>query len=160
MIEVVNISYKHMLPEFESVAEEWAQACSVQREVTYGGSGFKGNSCKILLNKVDISRQKCPLSFLKFVRVFEDFKSVVNSCLVSLFSLIVVGNKLDPNYKEKIATFKRNYLDLKVSVTPKVHAVFCHVEDFCELKNIGLGIYSEQAMKTVHHDFSSFCYSR
>lgn len=147
MIGVVNTLYTHMLREFENVAEEWAQTCNVQREVTYGSSGFKGNSCKILLDKVDILRQKCSSSCLKFVKVFADFKSVVNSCF---------GKELHSDYKSKIEAFKRSYIDLDVSVTPKVHAVFFHVEDFCDLKNIGLGFYSEQAMEAVHFDFNSF----
>ena len=38
-------------------------------------------------------------------------------------------------------------------VTPKVHAVFFHVEDFCASVNDGLGPWSEQSSESVHHDF-------
>lgn len=146
MIGIVNTLYNHMQREFENVALEWAKACHVQRQITYGSSGFNGNSCKILLEKVDVLRQKCSLSWLKFVKVFEDFKSVVTACF---------GNDLHSNYKEKIATFRRSYIDLNVSITPKVHAVLFHIEDFCELNQTGLGFYSEQAMEAVHFDFNS-----
>lgn len=38
-------------------------------------------------------------------------------------------------------------------MTPKVHAVYHHVIDFCENQQMGLGSYSEQASESVHSDF-------
>lgn len=47
--------------------------------------------------------------------------------------------------------------------TRKVHAVFHHIEDFCDDKQLGLGFCSEQAMESVHFDFnnlwSKYCVS-
>ena len=48
---------------------------------------------------------------------------------------------------------KKSYLHLEISITPKVHAVFHHIKDFCSKTAKGLGVYSEQAMETVHFDF-------
>ena len=38
-------------------------------------------------------------------------------------------------------------------MTPKVHAVFYHVSEFCEKKQMGLGFFSEQEMECVHFEF-------
>ena len=46
------------------------------------------------------------------------------------------------------------YMKLSVSVTPKVHAVFYHIEEFCSLTKMGLGPWSEQASESVHQEFT------
>lgn len=104
------------------------------------------NSCKSLLEKIDILRANCLIGCLKFVRVLQEFHLVVKACFT---------NKLDPMYLTHIANFKRSYLDLGISVTPKVHAVYHHIKDFCSKNQHGLGFYSEQTIESVHHDFST-----
>lgn len=115
MLGVVNTVFTHMLKECENESLSWAKACHVQREIRRGCSGFKGNACKTLLDKVDLLRQFENLAIPKYVKVFDDFKKVVSACF---------GNNLDQNYKACIQAFKKSYMDLGVSVTPKVHAVF------------------------------------
>ena len=56
--------------------------------------------------------------------------------------------------KEKTEVFRVKYLNLKISVTPKVHAVFFHVAEFCDIVGTGLGPWSEQTAESLHHDFS------
>lgn len=124
----------------------WANACHVEREMTHGSSAFKGNSCKKLLNNVDILRSQRNIGILKYVRVFDDFKMVVTSCF---------GNNLNSDYKICINAFRESYLLLGITVTPKVHAVFFHVAEFCEIKNMGLGYFSKQAIESVHYDFQN-----
>lgn len=146
MLGVVNTLYANMLKDgFGKDATDWAKSCNVEREVTHGGTGFKGNSCKILLNKIDILRSGCSLGCLKYVKVFENFRDVVNACF---------GKTLDEKFKMKIAAFKESFLALDIRVTPKVHAVFFHVSEFCEPKLKGLGFFSEQATEAVHFDFN------
>ena len=53
----------------------------------------------------------------------------------------------------KIKKFPRAYLDLGINLTPKVHTVMHHAQDFCTLTGRGLGPWSEQASKSIHHDF-------
>jgi hypothetical protein len=146
MLGVVNTLFTHMMVDFEKEALTWAKSCNVQREVTHGGTGFKGNACKTLLEKVDILRRDCSLGCLKFARVFQDFRAVVKSCF---------GQDLDPNFGFYIDSFKQSYLSLNISVTPKVHAVFFHIAEFCNKTQQGLGFFSEQAMESVHFDFNS-----
>lgn len=124
----------------------WAKSCNVKREITHGGTAFNGNSCKILLNKIDVLRATCPIGCLKFVRTLTDFDRVVKACF---------GIELDPNYKLYINNFKKSYLDLGVSVTPKVHSVFYYIEEFCSKHGTALGFYSEQAMESVHYEFNT-----
>ena len=145
MLGVVNTLFSHLISGFEQEALKWAELCNVQREITHGSPAFKGNSCKILLNKVDLLRTNCSLGCLKFVEAFQSLNKIVKAC----FSV-----NLDPDFTKYIAEFKESYLALNVSVTPKVHAVFFHVEDFCMKMKIGLGLYSEQPMESVHFDFS------
>lgn len=80
-----------------------------------------------------------------FVTAFSSFRDVVSSCY---------GHDLQPDYKLKIAKFKKDYLRVKISVTPKVHAVFYHVEEFCEMTDMGLGPWSEQTSESLHHEFT------
>ena len=89
--------FGNMLKHFEKVSEFSAKKCNVSREILYGSAGFAGNSCKILLNKVDILRQICSsmgnFSCMKYVKCFDDFKNVVDSC----FSI-----DLKPEYRNNI----------------------------------------------------------
>lgn len=147
MLGVVNTLYKHLLTEFEQDALRWAQSCHVTREIRYGNSSFNGNSCKQLLEKVDLLRSRSQnLGCLGYVCAFENFRAVVHACF---------GCNLDPDFIEKIVAFKDSYLQLNLRITPKVHAVFFHVPEFCEEMQKGLGFYSEQAMESVHADFKS-----
>lgn len=146
MLGVVNTLYNHMLKEFQHDAEEWAKSCNVSKDFVHGASAFAGNACKTLLNRIDILRAKCNIHCLKYVKCFSDFSNVVNSCFSTF---------LDEKFEVYVSQFKTSYLDLGISTTPKVHAVFFHVPYFCRKMDCGLGYYSEQAMESVHHDFKN-----
>lgn len=83
---------------------------------------------------------------LKFVDAFKKFNEVVKACFTA---------DLSPKFVEFIDEFKEAYLALNISVTPKVHAVFFHVKEFCTAHKKGLGFCSEQAMEAVHYDFTA-----
>ena len=87
----------------------------------------------------------CPIECLKYVRAFRAFYSVVLSCF---------GNDINPNFKRNVKSFRDAYADLSITVTPKIHAVFHHVIEFCDMRESGLGPYSEQCTESVHHDFN------
>lgn len=134
-----------MFEDFEKDAANWIKKCNVQREIRQGGAAFTGNSCKILLSKVDLLRANCELGCLRYVESLECLRRVVHECF---------GVILRPNYKSAIADFRRSYLALLKAVTPKMHAIFFHVEEFCGSTGNALGFYSEQAVESVHHDFN------
>lgn len=148
MMGVVNALFNNMVKKFENLSEIWAKKCDVSREVLYGNVGFAGNASKKLLNKADVLRELCTstnnFECMKYVKCFEAFKHVVDSCFTT---------ELKEGYVKKIQIFKKSYLDLEINVTPKVHAVFFHVEDFCKQNDKGLGFHSEQAVESSHADF-------
>lgn len=151
MLGVVNKIFDEMLKKCEKIASKWAKLCHVEREITHGSPAFKGNSCKILLSKVDLLRSISTIDSLKFVDAFQNFNKVVESCFSA---------NLDPNYLKYIAEFRKSYLDLEISITPKVHAVFFHVGEFCSRVKRGLAFFSEQSLESVHSDFAAFWENR
>ena len=135
-------SMKSVWPE----AESWPQKFHVSKESWHGGT-FTGNATRTLLKNVDSLRAMCPLHCLPFVEVLTSLSTIVTSC----FSW-----DLADNYKLEIERFKHSYLHLEgVPVTPKVHALFYHVSEFCDKRQRGLAAFSEQASESVHHDFQT-----
>lgn len=147
LLGAVNTIFDKMLASHQNIALEWAKKCNVSRKCNQGRhSMFVGNDCKKLLNSIDILDSFKCLEICSYVEVFRKLKSVVEAC----FSI-----KLDPKYKESIENFKKSYLALEISVTPKIHIIFEHVVEFCEYYGQGLGYFSEQAMEAVHCDFKA-----
>lgn len=145
MLGVVNHLYKAIEHEWSGV-QQWAETCHVERQAYHGGS-FDGNSCRKLLKNVDQLQSMCPLQVVKFVKALRDFDQVVSACF---------GSELNVNCFEKhLKDFKESYLALEIPVTPKVHCVFYHVEEFCRRNDSSLGRSSEQSMEAVHSDFKS-----
>lgn len=137
-----NTMYTAMLSVWPG-SVQWLEKCHVRREQQQGGC-FTGNSSSKLLKNVDILDCICPLECKPFVRAFRSFRNVVCGCY---------GELLNPRFKELIASFRQDYLDLGINVTPKVHMVFFHVQDFCAMKRKGLGPWSEQTSEAIHLDF-------
>ena len=144
VLGVVNTVMDDLLKNCEVHAIKYAKSCDAEREITHGGAGFKGGSCKKLLKGVNYLRSFNCFTCTKYVDVLQKFNDVVDDC----FSM-----ELKSSYTFSIKEFKKSYLGANLPVTPKVHAVFYHVEDFCKEKKKGLGFYCEQAVEPVHHDF-------
>jgi hypothetical protein len=62
MLGVVNTLFIHIMTNFEKEALTRAKSCNVQREVTHGDTGFKGNASKTL---VDVLRRNLSLRFIQ-----------------------------------------------------------------------------------------------
>ena len=67
--------------------------------------------------------------------------------------LACFGQKLDPDFKEKIAKFKSAFEKLEMGIFPKMHIVFDHIGDFCD-DHGPLGPYAEQSFESVHYAFA------
>ena len=110
------------------------------------GGVFNGNACRKLIKKADVLQVLAPIEAQPFTEAFRALDKVVESCF---------GSDLDSSYLEHIATFERKYMDLVelqyVNVTPKVHAIFHHIPEFCQ-QHGALGRHSEQASESVHAD--------
>ena len=143
LIGPVNKLYTALDDEWQE-CELWLKECNVKK-VEYHGGQFAGNESRKLLNNVDkLQALHPPSSVTKFITAFRSFNAVVEACY---------GKTLHPDFQRRIAVFAMDYLKLGISVTPKVHAVFFHVAEFCLLTGQGLGPWREQAGESVHHDF-------
>ena len=143
----VNKMYDEML-EIWPQGEEWSNRLYIKREEYHGGH-FNGNDSRKLLKNISVLKEIAPPTnkkVLDYIAAFEAFNDVVASCYTK---------KLLPNYTVKIEAFRIAYKKLKISITPKVHAVFHHIREFCELVKMGLGPFSEQAAESLHHDFDT-----
>ena len=135
-----------MLDGLESVwteSEKWLKSCNVKKTEYHGGQ-LTGNDSRRLLKNVSKINQ--PTGIIKrYADAFIAFNDVVDSCY---------GDELKENYKTKIRLFAKAYQHLRINITPKVHAVIFHIEEFCSLTHRGLAPWSEQAGEAMHHDFS------
>ena len=145
MLGTVNHLYNNMEKLWPG-ATAWLDACHVKKQDYHDGA-FIGNDCRKLLKKVSVLREmeSRPKNTDKYVEAFESFNKVVGECF---------GNHLAPEYEESIQEFASKFKNLKISVTPKIHAVIHHVKEFCDIKGKGLGQYSEQTSESIHHDFN------
>ena len=62
--------------------------------------------------------------------------------------------RLAPRLKRKDRNFQNKLLDLNISVTPKVHAAFFHIEDVLTDNQVSLGFFSEQSFDSVLSDYN------
>ena len=96
------------------------------------------------MKKLNSLEERCLHDFVPFVSAFWSFNDVVEACF---------GAKLADDYIMKIHKFRRDYSKLGFSITPKIHTVFFHIEDFCEYSGMALGAFSEQTAESLHHEF-------
>ena len=149
LLGVVNHMYKAMTEVWPNVVK-WPSALHIQQEPYHGGQ-FAGNACHKLLSNLDllqrIAETESAFQVFGIIDALRKFKSVVTACF---------GMVLEDDFSEKIDRFRDSYLAImNISVTPKVHAVFFHVKQFIEIKRAPLGVFSEQATESMHHNFSS-----
>ena len=140
----VNTLYVQLL-KISPDCERWSKHLHLKREDYHGGL-FNGNDCRKLLKNVSILEEIAPPKSVEFVTTFKAFNKVVEACY---------GRYLSPNFKEMIEHFRKCFIKLNIAITPKVHAVFYHIAEFCEKKNMGLAPWSEQTAESLHHDFKT-----
>ena len=149
LLGIVKHVYEKMFKEWCDVAL-WLKSINVYpKKYQYGA--FIGKDCIKILKSVDKLQQVAPLHILKYVHALRCLHRVVDSCF---------GMTLDPEYEAHIAQFAEIYLDLGISVTPKVHILIKHVPEFCKKHGRSLGWYTEQASESVHYDFLRNCWEK
>ena len=89
--------------------EQWSQKLHIKRG-TYHVGVFNGNDCRKLIKNVSVLEDIAP-EFHGFVDTFKSFDNVVKSCY---------GKEPASNYKRTIYEFKKSYMKLGISATPKV----------------------------------------
>lgn len=144
MLGIVNRIFDSLNQQWgEGKAYEWGMNNGIIR-VAYRGGNMEGNQCRKLLLKLNLLEKVLPKSLHSYLKALKDFDRVRLSCF---------GQTLQAGYEQSIDDFHKSYLDLKIPVTPKVHALIVHVKQFCKKNNVSLGPYSEQSSESVHADF-------
>ena len=110
----------------------------------YHGGDYNGPNCMKILSKIHELTELMPENLKKFGRALDAF----NEVRISVF-----GQTLDQDFAKKIKNFEKAYEKLEIPVTPKIHAIFTHVLEWCTIHEESLGPYSEQAGETLHSDF-------
>ena len=98
--------------------DKYLKKVAIERKSYQGAHSLEGNQSRDFLNKVDILQQALEqeseaavLNGFPFIHTFRAFSKVVSSCF---------GVSLQEDFQAQIFEFKRLYLALGVSVTPKV----------------------------------------
>ena len=127
--------------------QQWIGELGLTR-CTYHGGQFDGNACRKLLSGEDVHQSVAEaasaFSVMPVVVALRTLHSVVEACF---------GPALSEDVAEKVAAYRQAYMQLKIPITAKNHAIFSHITDFCRSRGQGLGPYSEQASESVHADF-------
>ena len=122
------------------------QTCGLAPKNGHGGH-FKGNDCHKLLKNIDILRRMTEKACAyKVFGPIETFQRSCSSCF---------GKTLKESFKIEILKFKTSFQFLPISVTPKVHTIFYHFEEFLLKHQSSLRIFSEQATERLHSKFNA-----
>ena len=108
-----------------------------------------------MLRNVDTLQQIAEINNIyviqKYVHILRCLHDIVKSCF---------GMDLDPQYNYYIKKIENVYKDLGILITPKVHILIKHVPAHINKHNRSLGWYSEQALESMHYDFSRNCWEK
>ena len=126
------------------------------RKSYQGAHSLEGNQSRSFLKKIPILEDHLKTQStqvvkngLPYLAAFRAFDKVVSGCF---------GLDLDPEYTNYITNFEEAYSALGISITPKVHIITQHIEEFLTKENsnrekkVGLGHFSEQSFESGHHD--------
>ena len=153
LLGVVNKLFSELKTIDTRVANTWSSTNLHLRPAEWS-SQFAGNDCKKLLHNTSKLRSiVCNLpqnqrrkkeKICLVADAFESFQILVHSCF---------GNTLSDTWESDLINFRDSYVATGASISPKVHIVFGHLTYF--VKKFGaLGVYSEQAAESIHHDFN------
>ena len=104
-----------------------------------------------MLTHLDSLEAECPDEAKVVVDLLRKFKAVAEGTM---------SHDLDPNYNELIAAYASSFrttqaalaeINVKMSITWKVHAIAVHLPVFLSRVGRGLAAYSEQCMESMHH---------
>ena len=121
---------------------------------------FEGPVCRKLLKSSDFLQSaeflkdlENPLTIVPLSSTFLAFNKLVHACFGA--------NQLQKDLDKLLDNFVKSYKALNSSVTLKVHIVFEHlIPGLANLNGRGLGIVSEQAGESIHHEFDHHFWAR
>lgn len=131
----------------------WPQKLNLVAK-NYHGDMFEGNACRKLLKEadklVDAEITSDPIMIQPYISAFKAMNKVVHGC----FSTKKVSTDINKHLEELSKCF---YAIPNLSETLKIHILLNHVEDSIDfINNQGLGLWSEQAGESIHHEFSKY----
>lgn len=120
----------------------------------YHGKTFEGNACRRLLKEADklldplIYEKVGQLSIVPYVSAFKAMNRIVENCFSTKTTDV-------SSLKNEIAYLKKVVSSTDVSITLKMHILLDHLDEGLSFLNEdeGLGLWSEQAGESVHHEF-------
>ena len=149
LLGVFNQIFKFMADVWPA-ANEWPAKLCLEKEAQFGGT-FNGNSCRKLLKNLHLLKNLRPPRGAKhYLNILETLNKIVAGCF---------GSKLSESYKRDIKQFDSEYgllMDKSgqpLKKTPKVQHLIIHVPQFCQKTGIGLGVFSEQVVESMHSKF-------
>lgn len=123
----------------------WSKSHNAKKS---GMSGdFNGNDSRKLLKNYESLRKFIITDADHYVSILGAFNNVVEACF---------GQVLLPDWKQKLEIFTSLLHLYNIKFTPKLHIIVFHIMEFIEMYETALGIYSEQAAESVHHDWKIF----
>ena len=137
--------------------DEWYDRLNIIKSPR-AGCPFPGNTCKLLISKKGVEALEelivshgVAIDMQPYVDVFKCLDAISHKCF---------GNHLHPDWKEEINKFSEVFeaVHRYNGWTPKMHALVHHVPEFISAKERPrpLGIYSEQAGESVHHNYKVY----
>ena len=144
--EVINFLERTQWPELKQVIQDHL---GVKFHVYMGKVGNYEGPClnKILNNLEKLRPFMLDANLLSFYEAFVAFKAVAKAVFTS--------NQLACNWRESLHTLKSRLLTLHhgfgMSITPKLHVLIVHVEQWVDIFGRPLGMEGEQAGEAVHH---------
>ena len=163
MLGLVNHLFgdKHGL--VDTIGLEKAMAWAVKANavsVGYHGEVFEGPACRRLLKKADfllspefLNGIPNPLSLIPLATTFQAVNKLVTACFG-------VG-KVKCDITKLLENLVIHYMAIESSVTLKAHIVFEHlIPGLANLGGEGMGLTSEQAGESIHHEFDHNYWSR
>ena len=152
---------------WDTVANRWEQLPGVEEGVankfaisvnavsaSYHGGDYNGNASHHLLNSMHKLASILPDELQNFLCYFEALKNVVEA------TFHVKGPE-DDSYIKLIDKFSAAVRDCDIPVTPTIHGIETEIKRFFDLNGteFGLGLFTEQAGESVHHDFEDKVYN-
>ena len=148
MERTVNHLYKDI--ERQDGAEEAGRVVTDMLKISkcVQNNAFNGNACRKIINNWHLFYEVLPVNLKPLAEGLRLLNIVVLSCF---------GQKLEENARQSIQNLEDHYKllisDYGLSVTVKFHKLFTHVLPFCDERQKGLGLFSEQPVESVHYEF-------
>lgn len=108
---------------------------------------FNGNDCKTILKCALQLRADLITQAQHIATILAAFNRLVDSCF---------GQQLLEDWKDRHAQFFWLMEVHQIGLTIKLHCLKFHVPEFIDQHNQALGVYSEQASESIHHEWTQF----